>query len=96
MWRPGAAIASLALALLATTFFAGGERPRPSARQESAPTFTSSKRDCGRAVLRDWVDNEQIDRAYARRCYVLALRRLPEDGHVPEALLTALKGPRDY
>jgi len=106
MWRPGAAIAALLLALVMTSLFDGRDQPRTSARPASPPSLNKanaiSARDCGRAVIRDWADNREIDGSYARDCYVSALRLIPDDGRPPptqelvDALITALKGPFGY
>jgi hypothetical protein len=104
MWRPGAAIAALLLVVFSASFFGGGEQRRMPVQQEEASALTSSTdraevvsaRGCGRALIRDSADNGQIDHSYARRCYESALRLVPEDGPIPEALLTALKGPSGY
>jgi hypothetical protein len=97
MWRPGAAIAALLLALVMASVFHRGEQTRAPGRQESAPASKAVARGgCGKAVLRDLVDNGQIDRDYAQGCYQSALRLLPEDGPPPEALIVAVKGPTGY
>jgi hypothetical protein len=106
MWRPGAALAVLLLALVMTSLVHRGEQRRTSSRPESVSTLRRSTdradaisgRNCGRAVIRDWADNARIDHAYARQCYELALRSVPEDGRTPliDAVVSASKGLRDY
>jgi hypothetical protein len=96
MWRPGAALAALLLALVATSFFDGDKQSRIS--KQTSSTLGAKPilgRRCGRAVIRDLVDNGRLDHSYARRCYVSALRLIPEEGaagqNLADTVSTALK-----
>lgn len=103
MWKLTAALAALVLALAVATFVIRGEQ-HGAGQPESGSTASNrlrliSGRDCGRAVLRDWVNDGRIDNTYARKCYLSALRLLPQDGVLVEpfdAIVDALKGPTNY
>lgn len=82
----------LVIALLATEF---SSRQQPRAKRMVAVSVAEPKRPCAKAVLRDWVEDGQIDRNYAKRCYAAAMTMAPEDGpHV--ALLDAIKEKLAY
>jgi len=99
-----AALTAVVLALVVASFVIREEQHGAPGQPESTSTASErphliSGRDCGRAVIRDWVNDGRIDNSYARKCYLSALRLLPQDGvHVEafDAIEDALKSPTDY
>ena len=72
----------LILVVVATSIHRPGGRTPGSPMSWARPSQAEPTvgRSCWKRVLRDWVDNREIDGKYPARCYELAVNHIPEEG----------------